>query len=111
MAKKKRKGNLGKRKVAFSLNAPEAKRVAVSGDFNKWSADAHAMKKDENGVWHRNAMLSAGRYEYRFLVDGQWWNDPKNDQVCWNSFGTQNNILDVHGHGRASTSRRRKETL
>jgi len=53
------------------------------------------MKKDDSGVWHKIAMLPAGRYEYRFLVDGQWWNDQKNDQACWNCFGTQNNILDV----------------
>jgi 1,4-alpha-glucan branching enzyme len=104
MTKQETKTNIGKRKVAFSLNAPEAKRVAVSGDFNKWSADTHAMKKDENGVWYKIAMLSAGTYEYRFLVDGQWWNDPKNDRVCWNSFGTQNNILVVHAHGRARKS-------
>jgi 1,4-alpha-glucan branching enzyme len=97
--------------VAFLLHAPGAKHVAVSGDFNKWSTDTHAMKKDENGVWHRNAMLPAGRNEYRFLVDGQWWSDPKNDQVCWNSFGTQNNIFDVHVHGQAGRSRRRKATL
>jgi 1,4-alpha-glucan branching enzyme len=111
VAKKRTKTNMGKRKVAFSLSAPEARRVAVSGDFNKWSADTHAMKKDENGVWHRNAMLHAGRYEYRFFVDGQWWNDPKNDQICWNSFGTQNNVLDVHAHGGASTLMKCNETL
>jgi 1,4-alpha-glucan branching enzyme len=98
MAKQRKKTNIGKRKVAFSLDAPEAERVAISGDFNKWSAETHAMKKDENGVWHRNVMLPEGRYEYRFWVDGQWWSDPKNDQVCWNSFGTQNNILDVPAH-------------
>ena len=95
MAKQKTKAKIKKQKVTFSLSAPEAKRVAVLGDFNKWSADAHLMKKDENGVWNKFAMLPAGRYEYRFLVDGQWWNDPKNDQACRNCFGTQNNILDV----------------
>jgi 1,4-alpha-glucan branching enzyme len=95
MAKQKTKANIKRRKVAFSLNAPKAKRVAVLGDFNKWSAKAHSMKKDENGVWHKVAMLPEGRYEYRFLVDGQWWTDPKNDQVCPNCFGTQNNVLEV----------------
>lgn len=95
MAKQKTKTNIKRQKVSFSLRAPEAKRVAVLGDFNKWSADAHLMKKDESGVWHKIAMLPAGRYEYRFLLDGQWWNDQRNDQSCWNCFGTQNNILDV----------------
>jgi len=95
MAKQKTKTNIKRRKVVFSLNAPEAKRVAVLGDFNEWSDTKHPMKKNENGDWQKIAMLPVGRYEYRFLVDGQWWNDPKNDQTCWNCFGTQNNILDV----------------
>ena len=95
MAKQKTKANIKKRKVAFSLNAPEAKQVAVLGDFNKWRDNKHLMKKDENGMWHKIAMLPEGRYEYRFLVDGHWWNDPKNDHACSNCFGTQNNILNV----------------
>jgi len=28
-------------------------------------------------------------------VDGQWQNDPNNDQTVANSFGTLNNILTV----------------
>jgi 1,4-alpha-glucan branching enzyme len=107
----KQKTNIGKRKVAFSLSAPEAKCVAVLGDFNKWNTETHAMKKDENGVWHKIAMLSVGRYEYRFLVDGQWRNDPKNDQACWNSFGTKNNILDVRAHERTRTSTGRMQPI
>ena len=95
MAKQKTKTNIKRRKVAFSLNAPEAKRVAVLGDFNEWSDTKHPMKKNENGDWQKIAMLPAGRYEYRFLVDGQWWNDPKNDQACTNCFGTHNNVLEV----------------
>lgn len=95
MKKSKTKMNPKRRKVTFSLNAPKAKKVAVLGDFNKWKDNTHVMKKMENGMWLKTAMLLAGTYEYRFLVDGQWQNDQKNDRVCWNSFGTQNNILHV----------------
>jgi hypothetical protein len=55
------------------------------------------MKKDENGVWKKIVMLTPGRYEYKFLVDGQWRTDPENDQVCFNRFGTRNNIFIVSG--------------
>ena len=95
MKKQKIKAKIKRQKVAFSLSAPDAKRVAVLGDFNKWRGNTHLMKKVENDVWHKIAMLPAGRYEYRFLVDGQWWNDPKNDQACPNCFGTHNNVLEV----------------
>jgi hypothetical protein len=40
-------------------------------------------------------MLSPGNYEYKFLVDGQWKEDPQNDQLHPNCFGTYNNIINV----------------
>jgi len=84
-----------KRRVIFSLEAADAQKVILGGDFNQWNANAHPMKKDESGVWKRVLMLEPGRYEYKFLVDGQWRNDPNNDQTCANCFGTHNNVLVI----------------
>jgi len=53
------------------------------------------MKKDDKGRWSKIVTLAPGMYEYKFLVDGQWQNDPNNDQMVANSFGTLNNILTV----------------
>jgi 1,4-alpha-glucan branching enzyme len=97
MAKARLKEKAKKRKIIFSLNTAKAKEVILMGDFNGWNAKAHPMKKDENGVWKKIVMLTPGRYEYKFLVDGQWQTDPENDQVCFNRFGTRNNILIVSG--------------
>jgi hypothetical protein len=55
------------------------------------------MKNNDVGIWEKILMLYPGRYEYKFLVDGQWWNDPGNDRVCPNSFGTLNSIVKVSG--------------
>ena len=95
MAKKQQKKETGKKRVTFTWEASWANEVILMGDFNKWNAKTHPMKKDEGGIWEKTVMLSPGRYEYRFLVNGQWENDPKNDQVCVNSFGTQNNIVHI----------------
>ena len=46
------------------------------------TSEKHPMKKSENGDWQKTAMLPAGRYEYKFLVDGQWWNDPKTNRLA-----------------------------
>ena len=67
----------------------------VAGDFNAWNANTHPMKQDEKGVWKKMLILPSGRYEYKFLVDGKWQDDPKNDQKCPNCFGTQNNVLII----------------
>ena len=97
MAKTRSKRRPTRRRVIFSLHTDKAKEVILMGDFNAWNAKAHPMKKDENGVWKKIVMLTPGRYEYKFLVDGQWRTDPENDQVCFNRFGTRNNILILSG--------------
>jgi 1,4-alpha-glucan branching enzyme len=95
MAKISPKKMSNKRRVTFSLSAPSAREVSLGGDFNHWDAIAHPMKKDANGLWKKTLVLAPARYEYKFMVDGGWQNDPKNDQTCPNCFGTQNNVINV----------------
>ena len=95
MAKRSPKKKSNKRRVIFSLEAPTANEVSLGGDFNNWDAIAHPMKKDVNGVWKKTTMLFPGRYEYRFLVDNRWENDPENNQTCFNRLGTKNNFIVV----------------
>lgn len=91
----KSKSKIKRRKVTFSLMSPYAKEVVLMGDFNHWNPKKHPMKKDTNGVWKKTTMLFPGRYEYRFLVDNRWENDPENKQLCSNSFGSKNNFIIV----------------
>jgi len=41
----------GRSGVAFAVWAPNARRIAVIGDFNDWHPDAHLMERQEGGVW------------------------------------------------------------
>ena len=84
-----------RRKVNFSFWAPAAKRVSLVGTFNLWNAQAHPMKKDMDGCWHKSIMAVPGRYEYRYIVDGRWENDPTNIDCSPNAYGTYNNVLEV----------------
>ncbi|MBW2248947.1 MAG: isoamylase early set domain-containing protein [Deltaproteobacteria bacterium] len=95
MSVKKSESKLKRRKVIFSLESPDAKEVILMGDFNQWNPKKHPMKKDVNGVWKKATLLLPGRYEYRFLVDNQWENDPENNQTCLNRFGSKNNFIVV----------------
>lgn len=98
MATRKQKeatGKITRRRVTFFLEAPEAEIVSLMGDFNQWNEKRHPMKKGTDGVWKKIIMVPAGSYEYRFLVDGEWWNDPTGAQVCSNCFGSLNNVLKV----------------
>ena len=93
MAKIKSKPNIKKRKVTFSLYESNAHEVILMGDFNHWNPKKHPMKKDQNGSWVKSVIIPPGTYEYKFLVDGQWKEDPQNDQTRPNGFGTVNNVF------------------
>jgi 1,4-alpha-glucan branching enzyme len=95
MSAKKSETKLKRSKVIFSLEAPDAKEVVLMGDFNQWNPKKHPMKKNKNGMWEKVTFLFPGTYEYRFMVDGQWKNDPENIQTRTNRFGTKNNFIVV----------------
>ena len=95
MSKPKQKKKAQKKRITFKLEASEAKEAILVGDFNNWDVKKHRMKKDNKGRWTKIVTLAPGRYEYKFMVDGEWQNDPSNDQMVHNSFGTVNNILNV----------------
>jgi 1,4-alpha-glucan branching enzyme len=95
MSKKAQAKKTQKRRITFKLEAAEAKEAILVGDFNSWDVTKHTMKRDNKGRWTKMVSLAPGSYEYKFLVDGQWQNDPSNDQMVHNSFGTLNNILTV----------------
>ena len=83
------------KKIQFSLEAGDAKKVSLVGEFNNWNPDADPMQRDENGTWTKAKMLSPGNIEYKFWVDGEWIQDPENLRTCPNCFGTQNNVVKV----------------
>jgi 1,4-alpha-glucan branching enzyme len=95
MSTAKPKPKAKRRRVTFALDFPLAGEVILMGDFNQWNPKTHPMKKDNGGVWKKNTLLYPGRYEYRFMVDGQWLNDPDNPRTCPNSYGSYNNIVVV----------------
>jgi 1,4-alpha-glucan branching enzyme len=93
MAKVNSKEKIKRKSWTFSLEAAEAKEVFLTGDFNNWSPRKLAMRRDENGMWNKRVMLSPGNHEYKFLVDGQWKEDPRNNRRCPNCFGSYNSIV------------------
>jgi chromosome partitioning protein len=82
--------------VLFSLEAPNAESVAVTGEFVNWSREGVAMEKDtSDGLWKTVLDIDSGEYEYRFIVDGRWIRDPSNKDYIRNEFGQENSLLIV----------------
>ena len=85
------------KKIAFAMVAPEAQNVFLVGDFNGWNVESHPLKKDSNGTWKISINLTPGRYQYRFLVDGLWRDDPNCTTFIPNSYGGENCLLILWG--------------
>jgi 1,4-alpha-glucan branching enzyme len=81
--------------VTFALPQPGARQVLLSGEFNGWSREATPMKRQENGRWETSVDLAPGRYQYKFVVDGQWISDPQARDNVWNEHGTLNSVIEV----------------
>ena len=96
MSKKKLKAKkIAQKTVSFELIAPQANRVVLTGNFNSWNPDAITMKKDKKGNWKTGLNLKPGRYEYKFIVDGQWWDDPANPDRATNEHGSANSVKEI----------------
>jgi 1,4-alpha-glucan branching enzyme len=81
--------------VDFKYSAPNANRVFIAGTFNNWSPSANPLKKDWTGMWKTSLKLSAGKYEYKYIVDGNWQNDPLCQSCVPNNLGSTNCIKIV----------------
>ncbi len=79
-----------RRRVAFSISAPDARNVKLVGDFTSWDQEALEMKRQANGSWKATLAVPPGEHEYRFIVDGQWADDPKCTLRKPNPFGGEN---------------------
>ena len=84
-----------KKKTTFKLRAPEATQVFVAGCFNDWDPVADALMPGEGGTWTCTLMLEPGEHEYRFVVDGVWWDDPMAAGRRTNDFGCENCVIIV----------------
>jgi 1,4-alpha-glucan branching enzyme len=79
----------------FHLEAPFAESVKLAADFTDWEQFPLDMIKSEDGVWFATVPLPRGHYSYRFIVDGEWCDDPHPVQLVPNPFGTTNAVMNV----------------
>ncbi len=79
----------------FSITAPDALSVMLVGDFTHWQEKPIGMTQQEGGVWTATVELPPGTYHYRFLVDGQWRDDPECTVRVPNPYGGENCVRAI----------------
>lgn len=80
--------------VTFVLDAPYGWEVALAGTFNAWQPQA--MVRDADSLWRLTVQLAPGLYRYKFLIDNEWYEDPRNERKEPNEFGGYNSIIEVN---------------
>ncbi len=72
----------------------DAKEVILAGSFNKWNENLFKMNKTETG-WQLNLQMKPDIYQYRYIVDGKWIEDPGNPYKTKNEFGEHNSVINI----------------
>jgi len=82
-------------KVPFSIEAKEANAASVVGDFNNWNPAEGELSKLKNGTFKAVFDLPKDNsFEFKYLVDGNYVNDPEADGYAYNDFaGAENSVL------------------
>jgi len=84
------------KEVRFSLNGTDFNEVYLVGEFNNWQKNnRYRLKKTALDAWRISLPLAKGKYNYKFIVDNRWVNDPNNTMEENDSFGGKNSVVTV----------------
>jgi hypothetical protein len=77
--------------------APDAKKIAIVGDFNDWNQNHIYMTRMKNGDFNATLEIPAGReYRFRYFIDASYWeNDWQADKYVPNDFGCDDSVLSL----------------
>lgn len=95
--------------VEFRHEGLDPAEILLAGEFNSWVPDlgvelrTEPAAADERGNggpapgprWMKFLAVKPGRYEYKFVVRGEWVADTRNPRRAENGVGTQNSVIDV----------------
>lgn len=87
------------REIVVHYRDGAAAEVRIAGDFNGWIPDrgveSRVADEGPGRVWTKVLRLSPGTYQYRYVVDGEWREDPDNPRFVAGPVGGRNSLLVV----------------
>ncbi len=83
--------------VRFTYRGPT--EVFLAGEFNGWSTTATPMRRRPNGDWITDLKLLPGKYQYKFVVNGEWFQDPANPDSVPDGWNGNNSVMTVPAAG------------
>jgi len=77
--------------ISFYYNRSGVDKVEVAGTFSQWSRVD--MELIEKNVWfHQTPPLETGDYQYKFIIDHNWFRDPTNLMF---DHKTENSVIHI----------------
>ncbi|XP_057424984.1 phosphoglucan phosphatase DSP4, amyloplastic isoform X1 [Lotus japonicus] len=102
---------LSKKPVTLSWEHRNCSRVEISGLDIGWGQRMPLNFDDKRGSWFLNRELPEGRYEYKYIVDGEWTCNKDELVTSPNKDGHVNNFVQVlDGTNGANASLRERLT-
>jgi chromosome partitioning protein len=87
------------REIVIHFRNRSATDVRLAGDFNGWVPDkdiqSTVQTEGAQRIWTKILTLPPGTYEYRYVVDGEWCEDPENPLAVPGPVGGRNSVLVV----------------
>mgnify|MGYP001826425262 CR=1 FL=1 len=87
------------REIVIQFRNRSASDVRLAGDFNGWVPDkgvqSTVQTEGAQRIWTKILTLPPGTYEYRYVVDGEWCEDPENPLAVPGPVGGRNSVLVV----------------
>ncbi len=82
--------------VEFTHPELEPADILLAGEFNDWAPDFGVELRDRGATgWTKFLRLAPGRYQYKFIIRGEWVPDPINPRRASNNVGTENSVVDI----------------
>ena len=81
--------------VKFIYHAPPKTKIYLAGTFNQWDPSSIKLGYHGKSTYSTMLLLPAGNYEYKYVVNGLWQNNPDCHDLVSNAFGSQNSRLVV----------------
>jgi serine protease AprX len=84
-------------RLLFFYHDDVASGVALAGDFNGWEPAHAPLTRTAEGVWRIGIDAPrAGRYRYKFVIDGtRWTDDPANGIKEHDGLGGLHSLLEI----------------
>lgn len=83
--------------VTFTLPAEvHAGSVLLCGEFSDWEVNGIPLDQGADGTWRTTVALEPGSHRFRYLLDGERWENAWNaDQYLPNGYGGTDSIIVV----------------